>query len=314
MREEQISEVMERYVQNEEIAGASLLVRQHGQTVYRNCWGYADKAAKTTIQENSIFRMMSMTKCVTAVGILQLMEAGKLNLDDPLSLFIPSFAEPRVAADARYRWHDGMKMGELLQKTLFFQMERVKTVPAEREITIRDLLSHSSGLEQGMVGLLAMLKDRQERVDLAAQAERYAGYPLDFQPGCGTGYSPLAGFDVLARVIEVVSGTDAVQYYKANIFQPLGMRDTAFHLNEEQKKRLVHIYCRKNGRLMDVTGSKEDLPKKFHFGERYICGADCMQRWTTMARLPKCCKTAAAITAFRYSSRKRFSLCARKHP
>ena len=206
MREEQISEVMERYVQNEEIAGASLLVQQHGQVVYQNCWGYADKAVKTPIRENSIFRMMSMTKCVTAVGILQLMEAGKLDLDEPLSLFIPSFAEPRVADDARYRWHDGVKMGELLQKALFFRMECVKTVPAEREITIRDLLSHSSGLEQGMVGLLAMLKDRRERVNLAAQAERYAQYPLDFQPGCGTGYSPLAGFDVLARVIEVVSG------------------------------------------------------------------------------------------------------------
>ena len=273
MREEQISEVMERYVQNEEIAGASLLVRQHGQTVYRNCWGYADKSARMPIREDSIFRLMSMTKCVTAVGILQLMEAGKLNLDDPLSLFIPSFAEPRVADDARYRWHDGVKMGELLQKALFFRMERVKTVPAEREITIRDLLSHSSGLEQGMIGLLAMLKDRRERVDLVAQAERYAQYPLDFQPGCGTGYSPLAGFDVLARVIEVLSGMDAAQYYKANIFQPLGMQDTAFHLNEEQKKRLVHVYCRKNGKLVDVTGSKEDLPKKFHFGERYICGA-----------------------------------------
>ena len=273
MREEQISEVMERYVQNEEIAGASLLVRQHGQTVYRNCWGYADKSARMPIREDSIFRLMSMTKCVTAVGILQLMEAGKLNLDDPLSLFIPSFAKPRVAADARYRWHDGVKMGELLWKALFFRMERVKTVPAEREITIRDLLSHSSGLEQGMVGLLAMLKDRRERVDLVAQAERYAQYPLDFQPGCGTGYSPLAGFDVLARVIEVLSGMDAAQYYKANIFQPLGMQDTAFHLNEEQKKRLVHVYCRKNGKLVDVTGSKEDLPKKFHFGERYICGA-----------------------------------------
>ena len=99
MREEQISEVMERYVQNEEIAGASLLVRQHGQTVYRNCWGYADKSARMPIREDSIFRLMSMTKCVTAVGILQLMEAGKLNLDDPLSLFIPSFAKPRVAAD-----------------------------------------------------------------------------------------------------------------------------------------------------------------------------------------------------------------------
>ena len=70
-------------------------------------------------------------------------------------------------------------------------MERVKTVPAEREITIRDLLSHSSGLEQGMIGLLAMLKDRQERVDLVAQAERYAQYPLDFQPGCGTGWPGL---------------------------------------------------------------------------------------------------------------------------
>lgn len=273
MREEQISEVMERYVQNEEIAGASLLVRQHGQTVYRNCWGYADKSARMPIREDSIFRLMSMTKCVTAVGILQLMEAGKLNLDDPLSLFIPSFAKPRVAADARYCWHDGVKMGELLWKALFFRMERVKTVPAEREITIRDLLSHSSGLEQGMVGLLAMLKDCRKRFDLAAQAERYAGYPLDFQPGCGTGYSPLAGFDVLARVIEVVSGMDAAQYYKTNIFEPLGMRDTAFHLNEEQKKRLVHVYCRKNGKLVDVTGSKEDLPKKFHFGERYICGA-----------------------------------------
>ena len=273
MREEQISEVMERYVQNEEIAGASLLVRQHGQTVYRNCWGYADKSARMPIREDSIFRLMSMTKCVTAVGILQLMEAGKLNLDDPLSLFIPSFAKPRVAADARYRWHDGVKMGELLQKALFFRMERVKTVPAEREITIRDLLAQSSGLEQGMVGLLAMLKDCRKRFDLAAQAERYAGYPLDFQPGCGTGYSPLAGFDVLARVIEVVSGMDAAQYYKTNIFEPLGLRDTAFHLNEEQKKRLVHVYCRKNGKLVDVTGSKEDLPKKFHFGERYICGA-----------------------------------------
>lgn len=273
MREEQISDVMERYVQNEEIAGASLLVRQHGQTVYRNCWGYADKSARMPIREDSIFRLMSMTKCVTAVGILQLMEAGKLNLDDPLSLFIPSFAKPRVAADARYRWHDGVKMGELLQKALFFRMERVKTVPAEREITIRDLLSHSSGLEQGMVGLLAMLKDCRKRFDLVAQAERYAQYPLDFQPGCGTGYSPLAGFDVLARVIEVLSGMDAAQYYKANIFQPLGMQDTAFHLNEEQKKRLVHVYCRKNGKLVDVTGSKEDLPKKFHFGERYICGA-----------------------------------------
>ena len=273
MREEQISEVMERYVQNEEIAGASLLVQQHGQVVYQNCWGYADKAVKTPIRENSIFRMMSMTKCVTAVGILQLMEAGELNLDDPLSLFIPSFAKPRVAADARYRWHDGVKMGELLQKALFFRMECVKTVPAEREITIRDLLSHSSGLEQGMVGLLAMLKDRRERVNLAAQVERYAQYPLDFQPGCGTGYSPLAGFDVLARVIEVVSGMDAAQYYKMNIFQPLGMRDTAFHLNEEQKTRLVHVYCRKNGKLMDVTGSKEDLPRKFRLGERYIFGA-----------------------------------------
>lgn len=273
MNQDCISSQMEQYLANEELAGALLEVRKDGRTVYQNKWGFSDLTAGTPLSYDAIFRMMSMTKCVTAVGILQLVEEGKVGLDDALSRYIPSFAQMQVADDARYRWHDGMKMTEIICKLPFFRMDKVQTEPASREITIRDLLSHSSGLEQGIVGMLAMTKDTRTRVSLQDQAERYSHYALDFQPGCGTGYSPLAGFDMLARVIEVASGMDAETYYQTRIFEPLGMCDTAFHLNEQQQKRLVQLYQRKGKHLVNVTGTKEDLPQKLHLGEDYICGA-----------------------------------------
>ena len=155
-----IDSVIQGYVDNREISGGAMIVRKDGQIVYKNKWGWADLSTQTPIGDNSIFRMMSMTKPVTAVGILKLMEKGLLCLDDPISKFLPQFSNMQVSCDKRYAYKPGMNMALLLLKLPFFRMEKVKTEPANREITIRDLLSHSSGLEQGIVGFMAMAKDK----------------------------------------------------------------------------------------------------------------------------------------------------------
>lgn len=268
----QIDQTVSEYIKNKEISGGALLVRKAGEVVYQNKWGYADVAAGAPVEYDSIYRMMSMTKPVTAVGILKLMDRGLITLDDPLSKFLPQFKDMEVCADKRYEFKPGMNMLSLLQKLLFFRMDRVKTVPADREITIRDLLSHSSGLAQGIVGLIAMMKDKSVRESLSQQADVFSRYVLDFQPGTGTGYSPLAGFDMLTRVIEVVSGMDAAEYFQREIFEPLGMTDSSFWPTEAQKARLVHAYKRKKGKLVDVTGTKEDMDGMLHRGPGYIAG------------------------------------------
>ena len=154
----EIDRVMEGYLQNREMAGGALLVRKDDEIVYNGKWGLADLAARTPVTDDTIFRMASMTKIVTAVGILKLMEEGLLGLDDPLSKYLPEFSHMRVCDDKRYEFHPGMSMASLLPKLLFFRMDKVKTVPADREITIRDLLSHASGLQQGVAGMMAMMK------------------------------------------------------------------------------------------------------------------------------------------------------------
>lgn len=269
---DQIDQTISGYVKNNEISGGALLVRKAGEVVYQNKWGYADVAAGAPVEYDSIYRMMSMTKPVTAVGILKLMDRGLITLDDPLSKFLPQFKDMQVCADKRYEFKPGMNMLSLLQKLLFFRMDRVKTVPADREITIRDLLSHSSGLAQGIVGLIALMKDKSVRESLSQQADVFSRYVLDFQPGTGTGYSPLAGFDMLTRVIEVVSGMDAAEYFQREIFEPLGMTDSSFWPTEAQKARIVRVYKRKKHALADVTGTKDDVDGMLHRGEGYIAG------------------------------------------
>lgn len=273
MKIEDISAVMEQYIANQEMPGASLLVRKNDEIVYQNKWGYADIAAQRPMEYDAVFRLMSMTKCIVAVGIMKLMEQKKLALDDPLSKFIPAFRSMRVADDKRYEYKEGMKMADILPKLLLFKMSKVKTVAAQRGITIRDLLSHSSGLEQGIVGLLAMTKDKTPRVNLAQQAEKYAEYALDFQPGSGTGYSPLAGFDMLARVIEIVSKKKADVFFQEELFTPLGMKDSSFHPGAEMQQRLVSLYKRDKEKLMDVTGTKEDIDGALRRGELYTSGS-----------------------------------------
>ncbi len=263
MINQDISECIVKYIENQELSGAALMIRKNGELVYQNKWGYQSLEHKIPVEYNSIYRMMSMTKCVTGVAILKLMEQGKIRLDDAVSKYVPEFAKLSVSKDIRYIF-DKKKMKRLPWYLLTFKMDKVKTEAANREITIRDLLSHASGLEQGLVGFLALLKMKNEDKTLKERVMRYSKYVLDFQPGTGTGYSPAAGFDILGYIIEIVTGMRYEEYLQKEICMPLEMKDTTFFLNKEQKSRLVEVYKQKKGKLLNVTGTKADMGKILH--------------------------------------------------
>lgn len=273
MTVQDINSAMERYIANQEIAGCALMVRKDGKIVYQNKWGYADLAAKAPVEYNSIYRMMSLSKVAVAVAVMKLIEEGKIGLDAPVSQYIPAFQNPRVVNDPWYTVNEGEAPGAFLKKILFFKKDKVKTIPADREVTIRDLLSHSSGIEMGVYGFLRMYKYQDVRNTLTEVAEKYADYPLDFQPGTGTGYSALASFDILLRVCEIVTGLEGNCFMQKILFEPLGMKDTAFWLRPEQEKRLVKLYKLDKDRLKDVTDTAEDMDSILHRGKGFPCGS-----------------------------------------
>ena len=254
----EIDRVMEGYLQNREMAGGALLVRKDDEIVYNGKWGLADLAARIPVTDDTIFRMASMTKVVTAVGILKLMEEGMLGLDDPLSQYLPEFSHMWVCDDKRYKFHPGMSMVSLLPKLLFFRMDKVKTVPADREITIRDLLSHASGLQQGVAGMMAMMKEKKNDT-LEERIHSYSRYALDFQPGTATSYSPCAAFDILGYLMGVLTGKSPAEAYRTLVFAPLNMESATFKLSGEQRSHLARTYTQKNGSLTDITGTGKDL-------------------------------------------------------
>lgn len=249
---------MNDYLANSEMAGAALVVRKNDEIVFEGKWGYADIKKKIPVDDETVFRMASMTKCVTAVAIMKLIEQGKIDLDAPVSKYLPEFADMRVCADKRYEFKPGMNMASLIPKMLFFRMDKVKSVPAEREITIRDLLSHASGLQQGVTGMIAMLKHNTNDT-LEQRIKAYSRYALDFQPGTATGYSPCASFDVLGYLIGKITGKEVSQAYKELVFEPLGMESACFKLSEAQKPHLAKTYNLEKGKLVDITGTKKDL-------------------------------------------------------
>ena len=272
MDTQEIQRTINAYIQNQELAGGALLVRRDEEVLYENTFGYSNIAARQVIARDSLYRLMSMTKPITAVAVMQLAEQGKIELDAPLNRYLHGFTAMRVVDDKRYAYHEGMNALSLLPGLLTFRLKAPRTVPAERDITIRDLLCHASGLEQGIYGLISMKLDKSKRESLAALEQKYSTMPLDFQPGKGGGYSPLAGFDMLARVVEVVSGLPFDAYLQQNLFDPLGMQDTAFRLDDAQTARLVHVYKREKNRLQDVTDTAEDMDSLLKRGENYTAG------------------------------------------
>ena len=209
-----ITERLKKDVADHVLPGAVLLIARHGKVAYEQAVGSRDPQSGAPMKADDIFRIYSMSKPITVVAALTLLEAGRLQLDDPVSKYLPQFASMQVGIpDAESP--DGMRL-----------------VPAERPITVQDLMRHSSGLTYGFFGDTPVKKAYQrahleaDNPNLETFVERLAKLPLNYQPGTTWDYS--YSIDVLGRIVEVISGQSLYDYEKAHVLDPLGMTDTGF--------------------------------------------------------------------------------------
>jgi CubicO group peptidase (beta-lactamase class C family) len=230
-----IHAAIQRHIDAGDISGAVTLVGRKGRLAYLEAQGVMDLASKKPMSTDTIFHLASMTKPIAGVAILMLMEEGKLRLNDPVSKFIPELKTLTVAVPME----PGPGPAPAGAEPRFY------TVPAAREITIRDLLTHTSGLVSGGISATEAAKMPRKPTDaLADYIPRLAAVPLAFQPGSRWTYSPGAGFDTLGRVVEVVSGQTFDAFLRQRIFEPLGMKDTFFYPPEDRLSRVATIYQR----------------------------------------------------------------------
>jgi CubicO group peptidase (beta-lactamase class C family) len=222
-----VSDYLRNEVTTGKIPGAVLLIQQHGKPVLLESFGVRDVESKTPMTSDMIFRFYSMSKPVTSVAAMMLVDDGKMSLDDPLSKFIPAFAETKVAVEKRDE-----------KGNVALAME-----PAARPITILDLLRHTSGITYGYYGDSAVRKLYAASnlfdgdIDNTQLTERLAKLPLAEQPGTLWDYGHST--DVLGRVIEIVSGKSLYEFEKERLLDPLGMPDTAFKVDGSRRSRVA---------------------------------------------------------------------------
>ena len=278
--ENELNNKLESYVKANEVAGISLLVKKDGEVVYKNSTGFSDLENKIPVKEDTIFRLASMTKPIISIGIMQLIEKGKLSIETPITQFLPSYknmlvAERLIGIDEMYAADPENPFSPKAAKILVKDM---KYVPAIREITIKDILTHSSGMGHGPVSIGPAMGILLSPGSLQEKVEKFSEIPLDFQPGSNTGYSAAVGYDVLGRIIEIVSGMSLNDFINENITKPLGIKDLTFSLNEEQMSRLAKLYEFRDGYLNDVTltdipwKSVNPIPNNFFSGSAGLLG------------------------------------------
>jgi len=243
-----ISSLMQEYVRDGKIAGAVTLVARQGKVVHYEGIGKLDVEANTPMPTDAIFRIASQSKALTSVAIMILYEEGELLLNDPVSKFVPEFKNSRVAVKASEKDSQGYS-----------------TVPAKREITIRDLLTHTAGISYGSGPAEELYKsadvhgwyfaDQTRPVGEAIKA--LAGLPFDSQPGEKFIY----GFntDILGHVVEKVSGMSLADFIKSRITDPLKMVDTHFYLPQDKIGRFTPVYASgEDGRIKLVQKATEN--------------------------------------------------------
>jgi CubicO group peptidase (beta-lactamase class C family) len=243
-RLKRVAELVQRHITAGSFSGAVTLVARNGRIAYHEAQGVMDLDTKKPMVKDGIFRIMSMTKPVVGVAILMMMEEGKVRLQDPVSKFIPEWKNMTVAvsqpvpAGARGGAPPAGRNGGAAPEPRFY------TVPVEREVQVRDLLTHTSGVVSGPMSNFANRKVAAgPKETLADYIPRLGNVPLEFQPGTRWAYSAAAGFDVLSRIVEVASGMPIDRFLKTRLFDPLEMKDTSYIVPKESP-RLVALYTR----------------------------------------------------------------------
>ncbi|HVI46863.1 MAG TPA: serine hydrolase domain-containing protein [Chitinophaga sp.] len=257
-----IDTTIQQYIRKGYVNGVTAMVIRDGKIIYNKAFGYDDISKKTPEKTDNIFRIASQTKAITSVAVMMLYEEGKFMLDDPISEYIPEFAHPKM-------------LKQFNEKDTTYT-----TVPATREITIRDLLTHTSGLGYAQIGskeanaiyakagVIAGIGINDAL--LADKMKILGGLPLMHNPGEKWTYG--LNTDLLGYLIEVVSGKSLDQFLRERLFRPLGMNDTYFYLPENKKYRLVTLYAEDpkthqiapTAETMDVHGTSvyTDYPKR----------------------------------------------------
>jgi len=230
-RLDRIDNMLQESIDNGWIAGAVGFIARDGKIVYNRAFGISDLETKAPMQTDNIFRICSQTKAITSIALMMLFEEGKFLLDDPVSEYIPEYANPTV-------------LDQYFEKDTTFT-----TVPAKREITIRNLLTHTSGIEYAGIGSDTMRaiyakygipgEFGTDKVLLGDAMKALGKLPLKHKPGERFTYG--LNIDVVGYLVEVLSGESLDQYFRKHIFEPLGMNDTWFYLPAEKQDRLVDV-------------------------------------------------------------------------
>jgi CubicO group peptidase (beta-lactamase class C family) len=246
-----IDKMLKQSIDSGWIAGAVGFIARDGKIVYDKSFGVSNVETKSLMHNDDIFRIASQTKAITSVAVMMLFEEGKFLLDDPISKYIPEFANPRV-------------LDKFNEKDSTYT-----TVPANREITIRDLLTHTSGIDYAGIGsgnMRAIYAKSaipggfgSDKIVLGDKIRALGKLPLIHQPGERFTYG--LNVDVLGYLVEVLSGESLDHYFHKHIFEPLGMNDTYFYLPASKHDRLVKVIAEdKNHHLVNAQGSFVDYP------------------------------------------------------
>lgn len=258
----QVDEVMNRYVQQKQLAGSVLLIKQSGDVVYHQAFGYQNLNQQTPMTTDSIFRIASQTKVIVSVAAMMLQEQGKLLLQHPVSRYLPEYKHTLVA--------QAKPNGDY------------EVVKAQREITIRDLLTHTAGIGYGH----GLAKEQWQQAGIQGWyfsgsntpmreiVRQIASLPQDSQPGSQFtyGYST----DILGVIIEQITGLSLDDYLTQTIFQPLNMLDTHFYLPASKHSKLTTVYRndKTQGLIALPQGAKERTQGQYHkLGSTYSAGA-----------------------------------------
>ncbi len=239
-------------IESGRVGGAAVNVMQNGETLYRADFGYSDCDSRTPLASNTIFRLASMTKPITAVATLIQVSRGLVDLFDPIEKFLPEYAELDVGVIDENK-------------------QVVRARKARNKVRIIHLLTHSSGIGTLEVGDVQFAQMKPENMQsIATVVDYFGGAAIAFEPYTSQAYCPVVSFDILARIIEITSGMPYAEFVKKEIFEPLGMSDTTCVPTDEQWSRMISMH-----NFVDGKGVSVDAGSRYVFGgfsTTYNCG------------------------------------------